>query len=87
MSVHDRPLGASTPGGGIELRARPARRGRVVARDRRGVIGLCGLLLSGLVLSISAAQTDSLLPESIRPAPASLAGAFGTSGPISTSSG
>jgi alpha-1,6-mannosyltransferase len=81
MSVHDRPLGASAPGRGIELRARPAASSRVVARDRRGVIGLSGLLLSGLVLSISAAQTDSLLPESIRPVPASLAGAFGTSGP------
>ncbi|HEY8625850.1 MAG TPA: polyprenol phosphomannose-dependent alpha 1,6 mannosyltransferase MptB [Solirubrobacteraceae bacterium] len=81
MSVHDRPLGASTPGGRIELRLRPAATGRAVARDRRGVIGLCGLLLTGLLLSISAAQTDALLPESIRPVPASLAGAFGTSGP------
>jgi alpha-1,6-mannosyltransferase len=81
MSVRDRPIGASAPGGGIELRARSVPSSRAVVRDRRGVIGLCGLLLSGLLLSVSAAQTDALLPESIRPAPASLAGAFGTSGP------
>jgi hypothetical protein len=81
MSVHDRTLGASTPGAGLPLPVRTLESGRAFARDRRGVIGLFGLLATGLVLSISAAQTDSLLPESIRPAPAALAGAFGTAGP------
>jgi hypothetical protein len=81
MSVQDPPLGASSRAGGLQLRARSIESGRALARDRRGVIGLCGLLLTGLVLSVSAAQTDSLLPESIRPAPTGLAGAFGTSGP------
>jgi hypothetical protein len=41
---------------------------------------LLGLLVSGLVISLAAAHTDSLLPESVRPLPGWLAGPFGSAG-------
>ena len=44
------------------------------------MLGLSGLLATGLVVSISAAGTDSLLPESVRPVPQWLAGPFGATG-------
>jgi Glycosyltransferase family 87 len=78
MSVHG-PLGA-TQAGAFELgrSARAARRGSTQAR--LGLLGLSGLLVTGLVISISAAGTDSLLPESVRPVPGWLAGPFGSTG-------
>lgn len=76
MSVHG-PLGA-TEGGALELRA-PARESRPTSLGaRRGLIGLTGLLLCGLIISVAAAHTDLLLPESVRPVPSWLAGAFGS---------
>jgi Glycosyltransferase family 87 len=78
MSVHG-PLGA-TQAGAFELgrSAREERRGSTQAR--LGMLGLSGLLTTGLVISISAAGTDSLLPESVRPVPRWLAGPFGSTG-------
>lgn len=79
MSVRS-PLGATPQSGGFELsRALDAR--SEASTTRQGLFGLAGLLITGLVVSVSAAQTDSLLPESVRPLPGSLAGAFGTAGP------
>ena len=80
MSVQT-PLGASSQSGSIELSPRTLDSQRESLDTRRGVLGIAGLLALGLLVSISAANTDSLLPESIRPIPAALAGAFGTHGP------
>ncbi|MGO9750585.1 MAG: glycosyltransferase 87 family protein [Solirubrobacteraceae bacterium] len=49
-------------------------------RARLGSIGLGGVVLTTFVVCISAARTDALLPESVRPVPAWLAGPFGSSG-------
>ncbi len=75
MSVHE-PLGASprTPGFRLPSGTLDARRDR--ASSRRGLLALAGLVLTGFMTSIAASHTNSLLPESIRPAPASLAGAL-----------
>jgi Glycosyltransferase family 87 len=48
--------------------------------SRRGLIALGGLLICGCLLAVAAAHTESLLPETIRPVPPSLAGAFGDTG-------
>jgi alpha-1,6-mannosyltransferase len=80
MSVKS-PLGASPQSGGIELSARALDSQRESLGTRAGAFGLAGLLALGLLISISAANTDSLLPESVRPIPAALAGALGTDGP------
>ncbi|HEY2438532.1 MAG TPA: hypothetical protein VGH93_15225, partial [Solirubrobacteraceae bacterium] len=42
--------------------------------------GFAGVILSGALLALSAARTDVLLPESLRPVPHDLAGAFGSGG-------
>jgi alpha-1,6-mannosyltransferase len=79
MSVHG-PLGATPPSGAFELRT-PALNARgLSSRARLGLLGLSGLLLTGLVISVSAANTDNLLPESVRPVPSWLAGPFGSTG-------
>lgn len=80
MSVHG-PLGA-TQGGAFELRT-PARQAVGAGRSSStlaGLLGIAGVLVTGLVISISAAGTDSLLPESVRPVPSWLAGPFGNTG-------
>jgi alpha-1,6-mannosyltransferase len=86
MSVHG-PLGATPQSGALDLRSRALDTGReslrarhAPARARLGAIGLGGLLVSGTVISIAAAHTDNLLPESTRPIPAWLAGPFGSAG-------
>ncbi len=58
----------------LDVRARTDPR---PATNLRGGIGLAGVLVAGLLVSLSAGHTESFLPESIRPAPAALAGAFG----------
>jgi Glycosyltransferase family 87 len=78
MSVHG-PLGA-TPGGAFELGAAARREHTGSSGARLGVLGLSGLLVTALVVSVSAAGTDSLLPESVRPVPRWLAGPFGSTG-------
>jgi hypothetical protein len=78
MSVHG-PLGA-TEAGTFELRASGLRARNQASRTRAGVVSLCGLLATGLLISLAAAGTDSLLPESVRPIPGWLAGPFGPTG-------
>jgi Glycosyltransferase family 87 len=83
MSVHG-PLGATPQTGALELRSRTldpreaavGRRGSSL-RTRLGVVGLGGVLITGLLVSIAAANTDNLLPETTRPIPGALAGPFG----------
>jgi hypothetical protein len=48
--------------------------------SRRGLIAVAGLLVTGAVVSIAAAHTESFLPESIRPVPTALAGVFNGTG-------
>jgi Glycosyltransferase family 87 len=78
MSVQ-RPLGA-TQGGSFELSSASLDVATRTSRSRAGLLALCGILLTATLISIAAAQTDLLLPESIRPVPAFLAGPFGGSG-------
>jgi hypothetical protein len=79
MSING-PLGATPNSGAFELRSpSPARTS--VTGSRLGLLGLVGVLLTGVVLCVSAARTDSLLPESVRPVPPWMAGVFGESGP------
>jgi hypothetical protein len=56
--------------------ARPAAR----RRSLLGPAAVGGLLVGGAAVAIGAAHTQSLLPETIRPVQASLAGAFGATG-------
>jgi alpha-1,6-mannosyltransferase len=69
-------LGATSQTGGFELSTGALRARDAASRSRLGLLGLAGVLVSGLVVAISSANTQALLPESIRPVPASLAGAF-----------
>ena len=67
MSVHG-PLGV-TDTGTVEIRApavgaRPSSR-----REPLGLLGLGGLVLTTLLVAVGAAQTNVLLPESVRPVP------------------
>ena len=78
MTVHG-PLGA-TEAGAFELRDSRLNSRSDSSRTRVGMLGLSGLLATGLVVSIAAAGTDSLLPESVRPVPQWLAGPFGATG-------
>ena len=86
MSVHG-PLGATPQSGAFDLRSRAldprgaSVRGRgASSRARLGLLGLGGVVLTGLLISIAAAHTDNLLPESVRPVPSWLAGPFGSTG-------
>jgi hypothetical protein len=79
MSVQT-PLGATPQSGAFELQTGPVRT-RVAGRSaRNGAIGLGGVVLCGLLISVSAAATTNFLPESVRPVPPSLAGPFGSDG-------
>jgi hypothetical protein len=69
------PLGATQQGGAFELSATDSgARGLSMPGGR---VGLAGLLITGLLISLSAAHTELLLPQSLRPVPSWLAGAFG----------
>ncbi|MGO9903785.1 MAG: glycosyltransferase 87 family protein [Solirubrobacteraceae bacterium] len=74
----DGPLAATSQTGSYEFTA-PAR-ARAQAQPRLGRIGLGAVVLTGFVICISAARTDALLPESVRPLPTWLAGPFGSFG-------
>ncbi len=78
MSVSEGLRG--TPQAGVFEFTTPAlgARGRLSAGWGR--LGLAGLLVTGLVICLSAAQTDLLLPLSVRPVPRWLAGPFGGTG-------
>lgn len=77
------PLGATPDGGQLKLARGSLPRSRATQglrrRARLGTLGLVGVLASGLLLTLAAAHTDSLLPESVRPIPDSLAGPLGSS--------
>jgi hypothetical protein len=85
MSVHG-PLGATPQSGAVDLRSGALEPGGGLRargtplRTRLGSLGLGGVLVGGLVISIAAAHTDNLLPESTRPVPSWLAGPFGSAG-------
>jgi Glycosyltransferase family 87 len=81
MSVNSPPLGA-TRGGSFDLRA-PALETRTRAPlSRIGLLGLAGMLLTGLLVSISAASTDRILPQTLQAgiSGVGLAGSFGSTG-------
>jgi hypothetical protein len=78
MSVHG-PLGAADTGA-VQFRARAIEAGRPALRDRAGAVGIAGLLVTTLLVALAAANTDLLLPESVRPVPHFLAGPFGSTG-------
>jgi alpha-1,6-mannosyltransferase len=78
MSVHG-PLGAADTGA-VQIRARAVGTRVPALRDRVGLLGITGLLVTTLLVSVGAAHTDSLLPESVRPVPQWLAGPFGSTG-------
>jgi Glycosyltransferase family 87 len=79
MSVHG-PLGVTPQSGAFELRTTALDAHQTSTRVRRGLAGLCGVLLTGFVIAIAAPNTDALLPESVRPVPSWLAGPFGSAG-------
>jgi hypothetical protein len=72
------PLGAWS-GGALVLGGRPDA-ARTSAGSRRGAAALGGLVVGSLLLTIAAPGTDALLPQSVRPVPAWLAGPFGSAG-------
>ncbi len=81
MSVNSPPLGV-TQSGRFELRA-PTLEARTTAPlSRIGLVGLAGMLATGLLVSISAASTDKLLPQTLQAGIGGigLAGSFGTTG-------
>ena len=79
MSVHG-PLGASRewrrPGSRARCRRSPARAGRIAP----GWSGSPACSSPTLLIALAAADTDVLLPESVRPVPQWLAGPFGNTG-------
>jgi alpha-1,6-mannosyltransferase len=79
MSVHG-PLEMTRGGGAFELSSTQLRSRGASIEARKGMLALCGVLVAGLVISLAAAGTDTLLPESVRPVPAWLAGPFGSTG-------
>ena len=78
MSVHG-PLGA-TDTGAVQIRARAGGLRAPALRERLGLVGIAGLLVTTLLVALAAAHTDALLPESVRPIPHWLAGPFGSTG-------
>lgn len=78
MSVRS-PLGATAQQGAYELKA-PRTTRRFALREPLGALALAGLLAGGVLIALSAASTDALLPLSVRPIPTSLAGPFGGTG-------
>jgi hypothetical protein len=81
MSVNSPPLGA-TRSGSFDLRA-PALETRTRASlDWLGIIGVVGLLTTGLLVALAAAGTDKLLPQTLQAGIGlvGLAGSFGNTG-------
>jgi hypothetical protein len=73
------PLGATHHSGAFELSAPGSRVPRRISSPA-GWVGLAGLLLTALLISLSAAHTSVLLPQSLRQSLGGLAGAFGQVG-------
>jgi hypothetical protein len=78
MSVHG-PLGAADTGA-VQIRTRAVGARVPALRERAGLLGISGLLVTTLLVALAAPHTDSLLPESVRPVPQWLAGPFGSAG-------
>ncbi|HEY6524319.1 MAG TPA: glycosyltransferase 87 family protein [Solirubrobacteraceae bacterium] len=70
------PLGATHHSGALELSATGSRVPRGLSSPA-GLIGLGGMLIAALLISLSAAHTQLLLPQSLRQSLGGLAGAFG----------
>ena len=80
MSVRG-PLGATSQRAGLELAGAPSLDVRAAAASsRRALLALVGLLGSGVLIAVSTANTQILLPQTIRPVPAALGGAFANAG-------
>jgi alpha-1,6-mannosyltransferase len=81
MSVNSPPLGA-TRGGSFELRAPALDARRSASRNWLGVLGVAGLLATGVLVALGAAGTAKLLPQTLQwgPGLVGLAGSFGTTG-------
>ena len=79
MSVRG-PLGATPQSANVELTRAPSLDASAApaVSSRRALLALAGLLASGLVIAIAAANTETLLPLSIRPVLPPLTGAFGS---------
>jgi Glycosyltransferase family 87 len=73
------PLGATQQGGTFELAGTGAR-ARGAISSPGAWLGLGGVLITGLIISLAAAHTELLLPQSLRPVRGLLAGAFGNVG-------
>ncbi|HWF50695.1 MAG TPA: glycosyltransferase family 87 protein [Solirubrobacteraceae bacterium] len=87
MSVHGRPLEVVPEIGTfelapLELQIVPSQ--VVPEQVRTGTLvagaGLAGVVLTGAVVAFSAAQTNNLVPQSVRPMPGWLAGVFANTG-------
>jgi hypothetical protein len=80
MSVHS-PLGA-TRSGPFELRAPGLETRTAQTQSRLGLLGLAGILVTGLLVAISAAGTGKLLPSTVGAAVGAvgLQGSFGQTG-------
>ncbi len=80
MSVNS-PLGA-TQSGGLRLRARGLEAHAAPTQSRLGLLGLGGLMVTGILVALAAASTDKLLPSTVGAgvAKVGLQGSFGTTG-------
>jgi hypothetical protein len=81
MSVDSPPLGA-THGGTFDLRASALEARTTTSRSWVGFIGIAGLLATGLLIALAAADTHNLLPQTLSVGPwlVGLAGSFGSTG-------
>jgi hypothetical protein len=81
MSVNSPPLGA-TRGGTFELRAPALEARRSASRNWLGLLGVAGLLATGLLVALAAAGTTKLLPQTLSAGIGlvGLAGSFGNTG-------
>lgn len=81
MSVDSPPLGA-THGGAFELRASALNARTTTSRSWVGLLGIAGLLVTGALVAVAAADTDNLLPQTLRAGIGlvGLAGSFGATG-------
>jgi hypothetical protein len=70
------PLGATHHSGALELTTTGARVSRGISTPAAWA-GLAGLLIAALLITLSAAHTQLLLPQSLRQSLGGLAGAFG----------
>jgi len=73
-------LPAEAPVARLGLRGLQNRVGGRSLSERRGLVAVGVLLVSTLVVVLATAQTDMLLPETLRPIPPFLAGPLGTTG-------